>query len=143
VRNSSAFDFADSTQAAFQPAITELFSLSESIGQSEPIAFRRSVGRYSRLGFSTAWGYSLLVSETELLNRIRFNPQIFGGKPIVRGRRLAVEHVLGMLEAGDSVEDILKGYPWLERQDVLACIAYARRLIAHERVELLSDATPA
>ena len=83
------------------------------------------------------------MSETELLNRITFNPQIFAGKPIIRGRRLAVEHVLGMLEAGDSVEDILKGYPWLERQDVLACIAYARRLIGHERVELLPDASPA
>ena len=77
------------------------------------------------------------MSESELLNRITFNPQIFGGKPIIRGRRLAVEHVLGMLEAGDSVDDILRGYPWLEREDVLACIAYARRLVGHERVELL------
>jgi uncharacterized protein (DUF433 family) len=75
--------------------------------------------------------------ENNLLNRITVNPRIFGGKPIVRGRRLAVEHVLGMLAAGDTLETILAGYPWLEREDVLACIAYAHRLIEHERVELL------
>ena len=75
--------------------------------------------------------------EKDLLNRITVNPRIFGGKPIVRGRRLAVEHVLGMLAAGDTVETILAGYPWLEREDVLACIAYAHRLVEHERVELL------
>ena len=54
-------------------------------------------------------------------------PAIFGGKPIIRGRRLAVEHVLGMMGAGDSMETILEGYDWLEREDVLACLLYARR----------------
>ena len=39
------------------------------------------------------------MSEEELLERVTFNPKIFGGKPIIRGRRLAVEHVLGMLAA--------------------------------------------
>jgi len=65
------------------------------------------------------------------------NPDIFGGKPIIRGRRLAVEHVLGMLAAGDSPEVILEGYPWLERDDIRACLIYARRLVGHERVEPL------
>jgi len=69
-----------------------------------------------------------------LLDRITVNPDIFGGKPIIRGRRLAVEHVLGMLAAGDDVETILEGYAWLEREDVLACMEYARRLVANERV---------
>ncbi len=71
----------------------------------------------------------------DLLDRITVNPQIFGGKPIIRGHRLAVEHVLDMLAAGDDVETILEGYGWLEREDVLACVEYARRLVAHERVE--------
>jgi len=75
------------------------------------------------------------MNETDLLKRITINPNIFGGKPIIRGRRLAVEHVLGMLAAGDSVEDLLRAYPWLEREDVLACLAYARRVVGHERVE--------
>jgi uncharacterized protein (DUF433 family) len=73
--------------------------------------------------------------QAELMQRITVDPGIFGGKPIVRGRRLAVEHVLGMLAAGDRVETILAGYPWLEEADVLACIAYARRVVGHERVE--------
>ncbi len=70
------------------------------------------------------------------LDRIVVDPSIFGGKPIVRGRRLAVEHVLGMLAQGDMLETILEGYPWLVREDIQACLEYARRLVAHERVEL-------
>jgi uncharacterized protein (DUF433 family) len=77
------------------------------------------------------------MNEQELLQRITVNPQIFRGKPIIRGRRLAVEHVLGMLVAGDTTEALLEGYPWLERDDILACLAYAHRVVAHERVELL------
>jgi uncharacterized protein (DUF433 family) len=67
-----------------------------------------------------------MMTETELLERITVNPKIFGGKPIIRGRRLAVEHVLGMLAAGDSPETILKGYSWLEPEDIQACIVYAQ-----------------
>jgi uncharacterized protein (DUF433 family) len=74
------------------------------------------------------------MTEMELLNRITVNFDIFGGKPIIRGRRLAVEHVLGMLAAGDSPETILEGYPWMERADVQACLVYARRIVGQERV---------
>jgi uncharacterized protein (DUF433 family) len=77
------------------------------------------------------------MSEDKLLERITVNPKIFGGKPIIRGRRLAVEHVLGMLAAGDTPEILLQGYPWLEMDDIRACWAYARRLVGHERVEPL------
>lgn len=62
----------------------------------------------------------------KLLERITVVPGIFGGKPVIRGRRLAVEHVLGMLAAGDDVETILDGYPWLEAEDVQACLIYSR-----------------
>ena len=77
------------------------------------------------------------ASEDNLLNRISVVPGIFGGKPIIRGRRLAVEHVLGMLAAGDDPQTILDGYPWLEPEDIQACLFYARRLVGHERVEPL------
>jgi uncharacterized protein (DUF433 family) len=77
------------------------------------------------------------LNEKSLLERITINPEIFGGKPIIRGRRLAVEHVLGQLAAGDDFETLLEGYPWLEREDILACLAYAQRLVGHERVEPL------
>lgn len=76
------------------------------------------------------------MDQNELIQRITFDPAIFGGKPIIRGRRLAVEHVLGQLAAGDTQDDLLNAYPWLEPADILACLAYARRVIGHERVEL-------
>ena len=75
------------------------------------------------------------MDEAKLLERITVNPKIFAGKPIIRGRRLAVEHVLAMLAAGDTPATILEGYPWLEREDIQACLVYARRLVGHERVE--------
>lgn len=71
--------------------------------------------------------------EDRLLERITYDPSIFGGKPTIRGRRLAVEHVLGMLAAGDSIDTLLDGYPWLELEDVRACLLYATRLVAAER----------
>jgi uncharacterized protein (DUF433 family) len=77
------------------------------------------------------------MDENKLLERITFNPDIFGGKPILRGRRLAVEHILGMLAAGDDPDTILAGYPWLEKEDIQACLVYAHRLVGHERVEPL------
>jgi len=81
------------------------------------------------------------MHEDPLLQRITVNPKIFGGKPIIRGRRMAVEHVLAMLAAGDDVATLLEGYPWLEREDILACLTYAHRLVEHERVEpLIVDA---
>lgn len=75
------------------------------------------------------------VQEDALLARITVNPDVFGGKPTIRGRRFAVEHVLGMLAAGDSIEDLLREYPWLERDDVQASLVFAKRLVDHERVE--------
>jgi uncharacterized protein (DUF433 family) len=75
-----------------------------------------------------------MMDEAKLLERITISPQIFGGKPIIRGRRLAVEHVLGMLAAGDSPETILAGYSWLQAEDIQACLLYARRLVANERI---------
>ncbi len=81
------------------------------------------------------------MTEQKLLDRITVNPEIFGGKPIVRGHRLAVEHVLGMMAAGDDVETILEAYPWLVRADIQACLIYARRQVAHERIEPLAIET--
>ncbi len=77
------------------------------------------------------------MSENDLLTRITFHPKIFGGKPVIRGRRLAVEHVLGMLAAGDTTETLLNAYPWLEADDVRACLLYARKVVAQERIEPL------
>ncbi len=70
-----------------------------------------------------------------LLEPITYDSNIYGGKPIIRGRRLAVEHVLSQLAVGDTPETLLDGHPWLEREDILACLAYAYRAVAHERFQ--------
>jgi len=75
------------------------------------------------------------MTEDELIQRITVDPAIFGGKPIIRGMRMAVEHVLGMLAAGDTPERLLQEYPFLEPEDIQACLAYAHRLMAGEQVQ--------
>jgi len=75
------------------------------------------------------------MTEHDLLKRITSDPAIFAGKPILRGRRLAVEHVLAMLAAGDEPSDVIAAYPFLEPDDVRACLLYAYKLVAHERID--------
>lgn len=75
------------------------------------------------------------MNEAELLKRITVDPRILRGKPIIRGRRIAVEHVLGMLAAGDAPEIILRSYPFLEPEDIQACLVFAHRLVGRERIE--------
>ena len=77
------------------------------------------------------------MDEQILLERITVDSRIFGSKPIIRGRRLAVEHVLGMLAAGDTPKTIIEGYDWLGMEDIQACLAYAYKLVEHEKVEPL------
>jgi uncharacterized protein (DUF433 family) len=78
-----------------------------------------------------------------LLERIQVNPGIFGGKPNIRGMRMAVEHVLGMLAAGDTPAKILEEYPLLQSDDIQACLLFAYRSLAgeqvHERVAVGED----
>ena len=66
-----------------------------------------------------------------LSNLIVIDPEIVGGKPVIRGTRLAVEFILAMLAAGQSESDLVENYPGLTREDILACLSYASYL-AHE-----------
>lgn len=75
-----------------------------------------------------------MTTETELLERITASPEVFGGKPIVRDMRIAVEHILGMLAAGDTPQAILNEYPFLEPEDIQACLVFAHRSVAGEQV---------
>lgn len=75
------------------------------------------------------------MNESEMLARITYNPNIFDGKPIIRGRRLAVEHVLGLMAAGHERAEIREDFPWLEQEDLQACLLYAKRVVGAERVE--------
>ncbi len=60
-----------------------------------------------------------------LLRRITVEPGKCGGRPCIRGQRMRVTDVLDLLGAGASMEEILRDYPYLEREDILAAIAYA------------------
>jgi len=73
--------------------------------------------------------------EQELLKRITANPDIFGGKPIIRGMRISVELILSLLAQGESVDDILADYPDLEPEDIQACLAYAHAVISHDSLD--------
>ena len=64
----------------------------------------------------------------ELSSRITIDPNICHGKPTIRGMRYPVENMLELLSSGMSIEDLLKDYPDLEKEDFLACIEYAAKL---------------
>jgi uncharacterized protein (DUF433 family) len=61
---------------------------------------------------------------TNLLDRITINPDIAHGKPVIRGLRYPVETMLELLSSGMTIEEILEDYPDLEREDILAVLAY-------------------
>ena len=63
--------------------------------------------------------------EAMILERIVIKPEVCNGKPTVRGMRITVETILQYLSAGDSVKTILEAYPFLEKEDIQACIAFA------------------
>lgn len=64
--------------------------------------------------------------------RIVIDPNICNGRPTVRGTRITAQTIVEFLAAGDSVEDVLDEYPILTREDILACLAYSSRLLAHQ-----------
>ncbi|MFP4364135.1 MAG: DUF433 domain-containing protein [Spirochaetia bacterium] len=69
--------------------------------------------------------------------RIVSDNKTFAGKPTIRNTRVAVEHVLGMMADGATELDILKNYPFLETEDIRACILYAQHIVSHEQIETL------
>jgi uncharacterized protein (DUF433 family) len=75
--------------------------------------------------------------EAELLKRITARQDIFGGKPIIRGMRISVELVLGLLAQGATVQELLDDYPDLQMEDVLACLAYAHAVVAGDRLDTI------
>ncbi len=70
-----------------------------------------------------------------LLERITMNPDICHGKPVIRGLRYPVETMLELMSSGMTIEQILVDYEDLERDDLLAVLAYATRLSQIKRVE--------
>jgi uncharacterized protein (DUF433 family) len=66
--------------------------------------------------------------------RIVADPRVMVGQPVVKGTRLTVEFILGLLAEGWTVQRILKPYPRLTKADALACVVYARDLVSEVRV---------
>ena len=75
------------------------------------------------------------MAEKRLLKRISTNPEIFSGKPIIRGMRISVEMILSLLAQGASVQELIDDYPDLEADDIQACLAYAHAVIAHDSLD--------
>lgn len=67
-------------------------------------------------------------------SRIVLDPAVLAGKPVIRGTRLSVEFVIGLMAEGWGEVDILRNYPGLTHDDLAACLAYARDVLQAEKV---------
>lgn len=76
------------------------------------------------------------MAHDDLLSRIAIDPNICFGKPCIRGHRIWVSLILDLLAGGETIETILEEYPRIEREDVLACIAYGAELARGGWMEL-------
>jgi uncharacterized protein (DUF433 family) len=81
------------------------------------------------------------MTREDLLKRISINPKVCFGKPCIRGRRIWVSLILDFLASGMSVEELMKEYD-LEREDVLACIAYGVEMSRERYVEIPAEIAP-
>lgn len=75
-----------------------------------------------------------LKTEKSLLNRIVVNPKVMTGKPIIKGTRIPVEQVLRLLAQGLSFDEILKDHPHLKKDDIMAALLYAAKIMSKEEV---------
>ena len=76
------------------------------------------------------------MTQNNLLSRISIDPNICFGKPCIRGHRIWVSLILDFLAGGETIESILEEYPGIEREDVLACIAYGAEMSRDSFVEI-------
>jgi uncharacterized protein (DUF433 family) len=67
------------------------------------------------------------MKDQELLERITLNPKVMTGKPIIKGTRLTVEHILNLLAHGATTEEILEEYQGLKPEDIQACFLFATK----------------
>lgn len=75
----------------------------------------------------------------ELKARIVVRPGILDGKPVIRGTRISVEFIPSLLSSGLSIDEILRDYSHLKREDILAALHYAENLVKHEEILLPSQ----
>ena len=63
------------------------------------------------------------------MERIEMKPDICNGKAVIKGTRITVSTILGFLSAGDTYEDILEAYPNITKEDIMACLQYAHKIV--------------
>jgi uncharacterized protein (DUF433 family) len=71
---------------------------------------------------------NVFVDNEVQLERIAINPKVMVGKPVIRGTRLTVESILGLLAHDTTMEEILQEYPGLEKDDLYACVLFATKI---------------
>ena len=76
------------------------------------------------------------MSSKNLLSRIAIDPNICSGKPCIKGHRIWVSLILDLLAAGETIEEILQAYPSINREDILACIAYGAEIARDSYTEI-------
>lgn len=69
------------------------------------------------------------MDKNDLLERIVINPKVMVGKPVIRGTRLTVQYILGLLAQGATIDEILQEYDGLTHEDILACFLFARETL--------------
>jgi uncharacterized protein (DUF433 family) len=72
----------------------------------------------------------ITIHDMQYLERITIDPAVCHGKPCVRGMRWPVEVIMDMLSSGMSPSEIIEDHPELEKEDILACLSYARLLVS-------------
>ena len=72
------------------------------------------------------------------LTRITFNPEVMGGKPCIRGMRVTVGTIVGLVASGKTVDEVLADYPYLEREDILEALSYAAWRAEEREVPIVS-----
>ncbi|MFQ5823858.1 MAG: DUF433 domain-containing protein [bacterium] len=66
------------------------------------------------------------------MEKITVNPKILGGKPIIKGTRISVEHIINLLASNVTEQEILEDYPHITHEDIQACLKYAARFLKNE-----------
>ena len=96
----------------------------------------RSNVTFDQAGWGGGSCYNRVVDSAGT-SRIEINPEVMQGKRVIRNTRIPVELVLRKLPEGETIADILDGYPRLTENDIRACLAYTAEAIAHETVHPL------
>jgi uncharacterized protein (DUF433 family) len=79
-----------------------------------------------------------MTTTTQNFDRITQNPAVMNGKACIRGMRVTVARILSQISAGESIDELLQDYPYLEREDIMQSLAYGAWLADEREIELMA-----